>query len=54
MPKNDKPEFEEPPRILKFEFPEIMEVEAVLIKGKDGKIKLRSTEELKKKKEAKT
>ena len=49
MPKNDKPKFEEPPRYLKFEFPEIMEVEAVLIKGKDGKTKIRSADELKKK-----
>jgi len=48
MPKNDNPEFEEEQRPLKFEFPEIMEVEAVLIKTKDGKTRIRSAEELKK------
>ena len=49
MPKNDKPEYEEQPRPLKFDFPEIMEIEAVLIKTKDGKTKIRSVDELKKK-----
>ena len=49
MPKNDKPEFKEEQRPLQFKFPDIMEVEAVLIKGKDGKTRIRSAEELKKK-----